>query len=96
MIKIYNYGQVPNREIFARDNISANVEAAVAQIIATVRQKGDQALFDYAAQFDKVQLASLEVSPQEIDEAFAAVEPEFPPTNIKSIQIIFVPSFNAP
>ena len=77
MIKIYNYGQVPNREIFARDNISANVEAAVAQIIATVRQKGDQALFDYAAQFDKVQLASLEVSPQEIDEAFAAVEPEF-------------------
>ena len=77
MIKIYNYGQVSNEEIFARDNISANVEGVVAQIIATVVSQGDKALYDYAAQFDKVNLTSLEVSQQEIDEAFAAVEPEF-------------------
>ena len=38
MIKIYNYGQVSNQEIFARDNISANVEDVVAQIIAAVNE----------------------------------------------------------
>ncbi len=77
MIKIYNYGQVSNEEIFARENISANVEGVVAQIIATVVEKGDEALFAYAAQFDKVQLDALEVTPEEIDEAFSSVEPEF-------------------
>ncbi len=77
MIKIYNYGQVPNEEIFARDNIAANVEGVVSEIIATVVNLGDKALFAYAAKFDQVNLTSLEVTTQEIDEAFAAVEPEF-------------------
>ena len=77
MIKIYNYGQVSNQEIFARDNISANVEDVVAQIIAAVNGKGGSALLDYTAQFDKVQLTALEVSQQEIDEAFSTIEPEF-------------------
>jgi len=77
VIKIYNYGQVPNEELFARDNIAANVENVVADIIATVAKLGDKALFAYAAQFDKVNLAALEVTAQEIDEAFATVEPEF-------------------
>ena len=77
MIKIYNYGQVSNEEIFARDNISANVEEVVARIIATVAAQGDKALFDYAAQFDKVNLTALEVTQAEIDEAFQTVEPEF-------------------
>ena len=77
MIKIYNYGQVSNAEVFARENISANVECVVAQIIATVIEKGDAALYEYAAQFDKVQLTALEVSETEMNEAFASVEPEF-------------------
>ena len=77
MIKIYKYGEVSNEEVFARENISANVEPAVTAIIADVRARGDEALFDYTARFDKAQLTSLEVSQAEIDEAFAAVEPEF-------------------
>ena len=77
MIKIYNYGQVADEEIFARDNIDANVEGVVSQIIAEVIRRGDEALLEYAAKFDKVQLSALEVTAQEIDEAFAAVEPEF-------------------
>ena len=77
MIKIYNYGQVPDSEIFARDNIASNVEAVVTQIIADVVARGDAALLDYAAKFDRVQLSTLEVTAQEIDEAFCAVEPEF-------------------
>ena len=77
MIKIYNYGQVPNEEIFARENISANVENVVTEIISTVANLGDKALYAYAAKFDKVTLTALEVTPAEIDEAFASVEPEF-------------------
>ena len=77
MIKIYGYGQVSDSEIFARDNIDANVEGVVAQILAEVIRRGDAALFDYAAQFDKVRLSALEVSREEIEEAFASVEPEF-------------------
>ena len=77
MIKIYNYGQVADEEVFARDNIAPDVEGVVAQIIANVIKNGDDALREYAAKFDKVQLTSLEVTQQEIDEAFQAVEPEF-------------------
>ena len=77
MIKIYNYGEVPNSEIFARDNIASNVEGVVSEIIADVRANGDAALFAYAKKFDKADLTALEVTPEEIDEAFAAVEPAF-------------------
>ena len=77
MIKIFNYGEVSNEEVFARDNIAANVEPAVTAIIADVRARGDEALFEYTARFDKAQLSALEVSAAEIDEAFEAVEPEF-------------------
>ena len=77
MIKIFNYGEVSNEEIFARENIASNVEGIVTGIIADVRARGDAALFEYTARFDKAQLKSLEVSPEEIDEAFAAVDPEF-------------------
>ena len=77
MIKIYNYGEVSNDEIFARDNIASNVEEIVSGIIADVRTRGDRALLEYTEKFDKATLTSLEVTAEEIDEAFAAVEPEF-------------------
>ena len=77
MIKIYNYGEVSNNEIFARDNIASNVEGIVCEIIANVRANGDEALLAYAKKFDKADLTSLEVSAEEIDEAFAEVDPEF-------------------
>ncbi|MBQ7412333.1 MAG: histidinol dehydrogenase [Clostridia bacterium] len=37
----------------------------------------DKALFEYCEKFDKVSLTSLEGTKEEIDEAFATVEPEF-------------------
>ena len=77
MIKIMNYGEVSNDEIFARDNIASNVEGVVSAIIADVRARGDEALFEYTARFDKAALNSLEVTAAEIEEAFASVEPEF-------------------
>lgn len=77
MIPIYEYGQVPNSEIFARDNIASNVEGAVTEILAQVAARGDEALREYTLRFDKTDLTNLEVTEAEIDEAFAAVEPEF-------------------
>lgn len=77
MIKIYKYGEVSNDEIFARDNASQNVEAVVSEIIATVIKNGDKALLDYSERFDKAKLDSLEVTEEEIDEAYRSVEPEF-------------------
>ena len=77
MIKIYKYGEVENSEIFARDNIAANVEGVVAEIIANVVKSGDAALYAYAEKFDKATLESLEVTEAEIEEAFSTVEPEF-------------------
>ena len=77
MIKIMKYGQVPNSEIFARVCPAVNVEGIVADILADVRANGDKAVLNYNLKFDKAELTTLLVSQQEIDEAFAAVEPEF-------------------
>ncbi len=77
MIKIYNYGEVSNSEIFARDNIASNVEGIVSDIIANVINRGDEAIFEYALKFDKAELSSLEVTAEEIDEAFALVDEKF-------------------
>ena len=77
MIKIMKYGQVPSSEIFARVTPAVNVEQVVADIIADVRLNGDKALLAYTLKFDKAELTSLLVSQEEMDEAFAAVEPEF-------------------
>ena len=77
MIKIMKYGQVPHAEIFARVTPTVNVEAVVSEIIANVKAGGDKAVLEYNLKFDKAQLDTLLVSQQEIDEAFASVEPEF-------------------
>ncbi len=77
MIKIYKYGEVSNDEIFARDNISPDVEDVVTDIIYNVRKNGDAALFEYCTKFDKATLSTLEVTDAEIDEAFLSVDAEF-------------------
>ena len=77
MIKILKYGEIENKDIFARVEASVNVEGIVADIIANVRQNGDSALYEYCEKFDKAKLSSLAVSAEEIEEAFASVEPRF-------------------
>ena len=42
MIKIYKYGEVSNDQIFNRENISANVEDAVAEIIKNQAERKQQ------------------------------------------------------
>ena len=77
MIKILKYGEVPASEIFARVVPAVNVEEIVAGILADVKENGDKALYAYCERFDKVRLDCLQVSEQEINEAFAAVPGEF-------------------
>ena len=77
MIKILRCGEVSNAEIFARTEPAINVEKTVAEIIKNVRENGDKALFEYCEKFDKAKLSSLIVSEEEIEEAYASVEPRF-------------------
>lgn len=77
MIKILKYNDVQKEEIFARVEAEYNVTDIVSDIISNVRANGDKALFDYCEKFDKAKLTSLEVSKEEIDEAFSLVEPRF-------------------
>ena len=77
MIRILKFGEIPDSEIFARDEKSADVSGIVADIIGDVRSRGDEALFDYCGRFDKAELSCLAVTQQELEEAFASVEPKF-------------------
>ena len=77
MISILKYGEVSNDEIFARGTAVTDVSDIVADIIYNVRKNGDKALFEYCERFDKAKLTALEVSQEEIDEAFECVEPRF-------------------
>lgn len=77
MIPILKVGQVPNSEIFARVTPAVDVAAIVADIIADVKANGDTAVKAYCAKFDKAELTSLEVTPEEIQAAVSQVEPEF-------------------
>ena len=77
MIKIMKYGEVANKDIFARAEMKLDVESIVADIIANVRKNGDAALYEYTEKFDKAKLNSLLVSEEEIDEAFKAVSEKF-------------------
>ena len=77
MIKILKYGEVANSDIFARAVPTVNVEATVSEIISRVRADGDAALLYYCKKFDGAELSSLTVSEDEINEAFASVEPKF-------------------
>ena len=77
MINIYRYGEVSNEEIFKRDNIASSVEGVVSEIIESVAKEGDAALYAYAEKFDKVTLSALEVTAEEIEEAFTKTDEKF-------------------
>lgn len=77
MIRIFEYGKTPDDEVFARGSDSANVANIVADIIENVKANKDKALKEYTLKFDKVKLDDLAVSEEEINKAFASVEPEF-------------------
>ena len=77
MIRILNYKEMNNEDIFLRVESKSNVENIVSDIIANVRSNGDKALYEYCEKFDKVKLEGLLVTDEEIEEAWETVDEKF-------------------
>ena len=77
MIRIFQYGEVPNETLFIRSPLIQDVSGVVKDILADVRENGDEALFRLTEKFDGAKLSSLLVSDEEIEEAFEAVSEEY-------------------
>ena len=78
MIRIEELRTLRPQDLLSRETgAEEDVEAAVDAILADVRTNGDAALRKYAAQFDGAALETLAVTPEEIDAAVAATDPEF-------------------
>ena len=75
MLKIVKAAEFENKTVDA-GTASAEVEAAVAEIIRTVRKDGDEALFRYTKKFDGVELEELKVPIWRIKKAVNALKPE--------------------
>ena len=54
----------------------SDLEPKVKQIIDEVRRRGDAALFDYTLKIDRAKLSSLEVSKEQIKNAYHEVDEE--------------------
>jgi histidinol dehydrogenase len=57
--------------------VDAEVLSVAARIVDDVRQRGDEALLEYTAQFDKAELSDMRVTRAEIEAATASVSEEF-------------------
>ena len=77
MMKIYDLSEVPEEEIFRREEEASDVSVPVADILRDVKARGDAALLDYARRFDRAELSALEVTTQELEEGAAQAGPAF-------------------
>ena len=78
MMRILDLDKLRPEEILNRDiRAEAAAEAAVDTILAEVRQKGDRALREYTRRFDGAEPDTLRVTETELEEAMAAVDPDF-------------------
>ncbi len=77
MIKILEYNSINKKDFFSRLNEKVDVSEIVTEIIENVKTNGDKALYEYCKKFDKADLTCLEVTADEIEEAFSLVEGRF-------------------
>ena len=82
MIKTINYKECKSlddillRSQFSHDDINEKVKA----ILEDVKQNGDNALKKYAKMFDNAEIENLEVTQEEIDEAYKNIDERFKET----------------
>lgn len=76
MIPILDYEKTEKSPIFQRTTPNLQVTEPVREIIARVRKEGDQALFAYSRLFDKVEVSSLEVTGEELEDAMEKADKE--------------------
>lgn len=77
MIKILKYSDTDKANIFVRNISSSGVEETVSVIIKNIKENKDSALLDYCAKFDGDIPENLEVSQDEIQEAFNSIDEKF-------------------
>jgi histidinol dehydrogenase len=79
MIRLYNYPKDSIQEVLDKSKIDfADVQKSVRGIIADIKTRGNEALFEYTKQFDGIELDenSVRVTPEEIKQAYADTSPE--------------------
>lgn len=59
------------------EDCDPSILQTVTAILADVRKRGDQALYEYTKKFDQVELSQLLVKKEEIDACYAQVDPDF-------------------
>jgi histidinol dehydrogenase len=76
-MKTYNYSDLNKADItkLVQRNVDpANeIRAIVEEVLSTVQQNGDRALFDYAEKFDKVTLSKLYLDKAELEEMASTI-----------------------
>ena len=78
MMTIYQFNDIAAEQILNRDiRAEENVSAAVDAVLAEVKKHGDDALRAYTKRFDGVELQQLQVTQQELDEAWESLDAEF-------------------
>lgn len=86
MIRLLRSGDQAIDQIIKKEYTDQAVyEERVREILQNVRDRGDTALFEYTARFDKARLTpeTLRVSQEEIEAAYLEVDPDF----VKAIQV---------
>lgn len=79
-MRIYNWSQLTQDEqctLLKRpaSSSSAELQSRTRDILSDVRERGDKALLEMTARFDKVQLETLRVPPSKLQEALDNLEP---------------------
>lgn len=76
MIRLFEFDKVPVSDILTREILAEeDVDAAVDEILSSVRAEGDAALRRYEKRFDGAELDALFVTEEEMDAAWAQVDP---------------------
>ena len=84
MIKIIKYEKENETQIFSRGADPINVSDVVSEILNNVKVNKDSALKFYCEKFDKVILNDIEVSKEEIDEAYNLIDKKLLETIVKA------------
>ena len=78
MIPILEFEKLAPQDILNRDiQAEENVSAAVDAVLAEVKANGDAALKAYTKRFDGVELEDLRVTEAELEDAWTSLDAEF-------------------
>ncbi|MGI5991007.1 MAG: histidinol dehydrogenase [Methanosarcina sp.] len=74
--KLSDISEAEMQKLLSRGSGLEDVAKTVSAVLSDVRTKGDAALREYTAKFDKVELANIEVSKEEFEKALSGISSE--------------------